>query len=240
MTRPADDRTHRRRRRDDQADRQVGDAGHHALDHGDVVRRELVELGRDAVVHGPAHARADDEEGAEAQLGRRRPRQHGAAGDHERGAGGHPRADVLVEHGRRQEHGGDQLEVEEQRGGGCGGAGESRGEQHRRDRAADDDGHGQPTAASPQRPDRGRAAQRCGQHGEGGADVEQAAEGEGVHLARELRRRRRRRAEQDRRDHATDDRRAIHGPRMPDLVSAARLRLTANIVDDHEVVGSAE
>jgi hypothetical protein len=215
-----DDRSDRRTGRDEQPDRQVGGPGDQALGHRDVVRSELVELGRDAVVDGPAHARGDDEERAHAELRRRRPRQRRAAGHDERGAQPDTPPDVLVEHRGGEGDGGDQLQVEQQRRGGSRRPREPGGQQHRCDGATDDDRHGEPAATAPQRTDRRRPAQGRGEHGECRADVQQAGEREGVELAGELRRRRGRGAEQHGGERAAHDGRPIHPSRMPDHAAA--------------------
>lgn len=108
---------------DCQAEHDVGAAGDGALGEGDVRGADLTQAGGHAIVQAPTETGADNEERSQPQVGCIGPHQHHSGGNHRNCTGDHTPTQVLPEHEGSQQGGGDEFEIEEQRGGGSRGCG---------------------------------------------------------------------------------------------------------------------
>ena len=167
---------------DHQAEGEVDAARDDALEERDVLRADLVDPRRDAVVESPTGARSDDQQRTKADRRARLPdQQHPGAGDEQRGRD-HVAAEVLAEQRRGEHDGGDQLHVEQQRRRRRWGVDESCREQRRTDRAAGDDRHA-PTVASRAAAHDGRATgDPPRRHRHRRAEVQQPGQNERLHV----------------------------------------------------------
>ena len=191
-------RPHRWGAGDHEADDQVRRPGHDALGEGDVARREPVDRGGDAVVHGPAQARRGDEHGTPAHVGSAAPPHHHRRSEDQHRAADHAAAEVLVEEHRGHERGEHEFEVEQQRGRGGVHRTEAGGQEHRSHGAAQDHRRGERRRIGAQGGCGGPVPHHHGSHRDRRSHVEQAGEHDGVQITRETGGRRRRRAEQHR------------------------------------------